>query len=197
MKLVFATHNQNKAKEIQSIMPEGIEIISLNDLKHFDEIPETGATLEENAIIKAQFVHDKFLMNCFADDTGLEIEALNNQPGVYSARYAGESKDSNANMDLVLEKLKDITNRKARFRTVIALYRGNDLHLFEGIVEGVILEKKQGTNGFGYDPIFEPEKTGKSFAQMEMHEKNKMSHRARAFQKMVDFLKNTVEKSRE
>lgn len=188
MKLVFATHNQNKAKEIQSIMPEGIEIISLDDLKHFDEIPETGTTLEENAILKAQFVYDKFQMNCFADDTGLEIETLNNEPGVYSARYAGESKDAHANMDLVLEKLEYQENRTARFRTVIALFWEGKLHTFEGIVNGKILKSKHGSKGFGYDPIFEPENCGRSFAEMEMANKNTMSHRARALEKMVEFL---------
>jgi len=195
MKLVFATHNQNKAKEIQSIMPEGIEIISLEDLKHFDEIPETGNTLEENAIIKARFVHDKFQMNCFADDTGLEIEALNMEPGVYSARYAGESKDANANMDLVLEKLEGKQNRNAHFRTVIALFWDNELYTFEGIVNGKILPSRHGSKGFGYDPIFEPENCGRSFAEMEMAEKNTMSHRARALEKMVGFLRLQNEKS--
>jgi XTP/dITP diphosphohydrolase len=194
MTLVFATHNQNKAKEIQAIMPEGIEIVTLEDLKYLDEIPETGETLEENAIIKARFVHDKFQINCFADDTGLEIEALNNEPGVYSARYAGESKDANANMDLVLEKLKDKENRSAKFRTVIALFWKGELQVFEGIVKGKILESKQGLKGFGYDPIFEPENCGRSLAEMEMAEKNSMSHRARAFEKMVEFIKSHSEK---
>lgn len=195
MKLVFATHNQNKAREIQSIVPKGIEIVTLEGLNYFTEIPETGLTLEENAILKARFVYEKFHMNCFADDTGLEIEALNMEPGVYSARYAGESKDANANMDLVLEKLKNKENRSAQFRTVIALFWEAELHVFEGTVHGNILKTKHGTNGFGYDPIFVPENKVKSFAEMELVEKNTMSHRARALQRMIEFLNNSIKKT--
>lgn len=188
MKLVFATHNHNKAKEIQTLMPKGIEILTLNQIECFEEIPETENTLEGNAKLKAQYIVDRYKKYCFADDTGLEIEALNGEPGVYSARYAGEEKDSNANMDLVLEKLKGNSNRNAQFRTVIALFWKEEMHIFEGVVKGKILEEKKGSDGFGYDPIFEPENCGKSFAEMSLDEKNTISHRARAFAKMIDFL---------
>lgn len=189
MKLVFATHNHNKAHEIQGIMPQGIEVITLDEIQCNEDIPETESTLEGNAKLKAQYIVDQFNMNCFADDTGLEIEALNGEPGVYSARYAGDSRDSNANMDLVLEKLKGIKNRNAQFRTAIALYWDGKMHLFEGIVKGRIIEEKRGKDGFGYDPIFEPEQCGKTFAEMNLVEKNKVSHRARAIEKMIEFIR--------
>lgn len=188
MKLVFATHNHNKAHEIQAIMPQGIEVVTLDEIQCNEDIPETESTLEGNAKLKAQYIVDQFNMNCFADDTGLEIEALNGEPGVYSARYAGDSRDSNANMDLVLEKLKGKENRNAQFRTAIALYWNGKMHLFEGIVKGRIIQKKRGNDGFGYDPIFEPENCGKTFAEMNLEEKNKVSHRARAIAKMIEFL---------
>lgn len=190
MKLIFATHNHNKAHEIQAMLPDGIEVLTLDEIHCFEEIPETEKTLEGNATLKAQYIVDEFNMNCFADDTGLEIEALNGDPGVYSARYAGESRDANANMDLVLEKMKGIENRNAQFRTAIALYWEGKMHLFEGIVKGTILTEKRGKDGFGYDPIFEAENTGKSFAEMSLEEKNIISHRARALKKMIDFLSN-------
>jgi len=190
MKLIFATQNENKAKEIQKLMPEDIEILSLKDIHCFDDIPETAATLEGNAQLKARFIAEKYKVNCFADDTGLEIEALNNEPGVYSARYAGEQKNSNDNMNLVLEKLASQENRKARFRTSICLIIDGKEAMFEGIVEGEIRTEKSGNDGFGYDPIFEPEKCGKTFAEMSMEEKNKRSHRGRAFEKMVNELAN-------
>lgn len=194
MKLVFATHNHNKAREIQSIMPEGIEVITLDEIQCNEDIPETEKTLEGNAKLKAQYIVDQFNMNCFADDTGLEIEALNGEPGVYSARYAGEARNSDDNMNLVLEKLRDVQNRNAQFRTAIALYWDGEMHLFEGIVKGRIIEEKRGNDGFGYDPIFEPESTGKTFAEMSLAEKSKISHRARAFNKMIDFIKKRTEK---
>lgn len=188
MKLVFATHNHNKAHEIQALLNDQIELITLDEIQCFEEIPETAATLEGNAKMKAAYVVEQFNMNCFADDTGLEIEALNNEPGVYSARFAGEDRDPEKNMALVLEKLRDKSNRKARFRTVISLYWEGEFHEFEGIVEGEITTEKSGAKGFGYDPIFKPENSEKTFAEMDLTEKNTMSHRARAFEKMVAFL---------
>jgi XTP/dITP diphosphohydrolase len=188
MKLVFATHNHNKAKEIQLLVPEGITIVTLDDLHCYEDIPETAPTLEGNAIQKAEYIVKRFNLNVFADDTGLEIEALNREPGVISARYAGEQRDAKQNMDLVLEKLNGIENRNAQFRTVIALYWDGEMHLFEGIVTGKIRTTKTGEEGFGYDPIFEPENCGKTFAEMNLVEKNKMSHRARALEKMIAFL---------
>jgi XTP/dITP diphosphohydrolase len=188
MKLIFATHNHNKAKEIQSLVPVGFQILTLDDIKCSDEIPETSSTLEGNANQKMQFIMDHYNVNCFADDTGLEIASLNGEPGVYSARYAGEMKDPNLNMNLVLNKLQDIEDRSARFRTVIALFWEGKKYEFEGIVNGKITLSKSGKDGFGYDPIFEPENAGKTFAEMNLSEKNIVSHRARAFAKMIDFL---------
>ncbi len=190
MKILFATANSNKAFEIQKIVPEGFEILSLKDINFTDDIPETSATIEGNALQKTNFIVDKFKIDCFSDDTGLEIEALDGQPGVYSARYAGLEKDPEKNMDLVLEKMKNCQNRKARFKTVIALHLKEETYLFEGIVNGIIRQEKSGHDGFGYDPIFEPENSGKTFAEMTIVEKNKISHRGRAFEKMVEFLKN-------
>jgi XTP/dITP diphosphohydrolase len=192
LKIVFATNNKNKAIEIQSIMPEGIEIMTLEDIGCIEDIPETENTLEGNAILKAKYVVEKYGYSCFADDTGLEIDALNGEPGVLSARYAGSNRDSNENIELVLSKLHANTNRTAQFRTVIALYWQNEMHTFEGRVSGNIISEKKGTNGFGYDPIFIPENTGKTFAEMELHEKNNFSHRARAFEKMIDFIHNAL-----
>ncbi len=188
MKIIFATANQNKANEIQKIVPAEIEILSLKDINFEGDIPETQPTIEGNAVQKANFIVDKFAMNCFADDTGLEIEALNGEPGVYSARYAGEDRSDENNMNLVLEKLNNFENKKARFKTVIALSLNKELHTFEGIVEGTIISEKRGMNGFGYDPIFIPIGTDKTFAEMTMEEKNQNSHRARAIRKMVEFL---------
>lgn len=192
MKLVFATHNHNKAHEIQALLPHSIEIVTLDEIQCFEEIPETAVTLEGNAKMKSEYVVNQFNFNCFADDTGLEIEALNNEPGVYSARYAGEERDPEKNMALVLEKLALSTNRKARFRTVISLYWEGKFHEFEGIVDGEITTSKSGAKGFGYDPIFKPENSDKTFAEMDLTEKNKMSHRARAFEKMISFLKEVT-----
>jgi XTP/dITP diphosphohydrolase len=188
MKLVFATHNYNKAKEIQSLLDERFEILTLTEINCKDEIPETAETLEGNSLLKAQFVSENFKVNCFADDTGLEIVALDGKPGVYSARYAGEEKSAEANMNRVLSELENSTNRNAQFRTVITLILENKTFTFEGIVKGEIIREKRGKDGFGYDPIFVPEGQNKTFAEMTMAEKNLQSHRARAFQKMIEFL---------
>ncbi len=190
MKIIFASNNKNKVQEIQNQVPKSIEIVTLEEIGCTEDIPETGSTLEENAIIKANYITEKYGLPCFADDTGLEIDALNGEPGVYSARYAGEDKNADKNMDLVLQKLQHKTNRKAQFKTVIALNINNEQHLFTGIVEGEIRKEKTGTNGFGYDPIFEPENLGKTFAEMTLEEKNKLSHRGRAVEKLIDFLVN-------
>lgn len=188
MELVFATNNQHKLQELQAILGDEIKLLSLKDIECNEEIPEEQETLEGNARQKAMFVYEKYAYNCFADDTGLEIEALNGEPGVYSARYAGEEKSAEANMKKVLEKLGEINTRKARFRTVISLIINGEENQFEGIVDGEILKEKKGGSGFGYDPIFQPEGFEVSFAEMELSEKNKISHRGRAVQKLVRFL---------
>ncbi|SFO27505.1 XTP/dITP diphosphohydrolase [Paenimyroides ummariense] len=190
MKIIFASNNKNKVQEIQNQVPKSIQIVTLEEIGCTEEIAETGKTLEENAIIKANYVTEKYGLPCFADDTGLEIDALNGEPGVYSARYSGEDKNADKNMDLVLQKLGTSTNRKAQFKTVIALNINNQQHLFTGIVKGDIRNEKTGTNGFGYDPIFEPENLGKTFAEMTIDEKNKLSHRGRAVEKLIKFLSN-------
>lgn len=188
MKIIFASNNKNKVQEIQNQVPKSIEIVTLEEIGCTEDIAETGSTLEENAIIKANYITEKYGLPCFADDTGLEIDALNGEPGVYSARYAGEDKNADKNMELILQKLQNKTNRKAQFKTVIALNINNEQHLFTGIVEGEIRKEKTGTNGFGYDPIFEPENLGKTFAEMTLEEKNKLSHRGRAVEKLITFL---------
>ena len=188
MKIVFATNNPNKLKEIQSLIPKEIEIISLNEIGCNEDIPETGDTLEANAFQKAHYIKDNFNYDCFADDTGLEIDELNGDPGVYSARYAGPERNANANMNKVLNELKGNKNRKAQFRTAIALILEGEEHLFEGKVEGYISEDEQGNEGFGYDPIFIPENDKLSFAQMSMQEKGGISHRGRAVRKLVAYL---------
>lgn len=188
MKIVFASNNQNKIKEIKNQLPHSIELVSLEDIGCFEDIPETSETIEGNAILKANYVTENYGLPCFADDTGLEIEALNNEPGVYSARYAGEHKDSNDNMDKVLEKLSGIENRKARFKTVIALNINKEQHLFTGIIKGTIENEKTGTTGFGYDPIFTPENQTLTFAQMNINQKNKISHRGLAVKQLIEFL---------
>jgi XTP/dITP diphosphohydrolase len=190
MKLVFASHNQNKVKELKSLLPEKFVLVSLTDIGFLEEIPETGLTIDENSQIKAQMIYQKTGFYCFADDTGLEIEALNFEPGVYSARYAGNQKNDSDNIEKVLTKLKGKDNRNARFRTVITLLIGQDEYSFEGRVEGKISLDKRGEFGFGYDPIFIPENESRTFAEMQLEEKNKFSHRARAFQKMIHFLKS-------
>lgn len=188
MKLVFATQNENKAQEIQSLLPEYFKIITLKDIRCFDEILETTETLEGNSLLKASFISETYNLNCFADDTGLEIEALDNRPGVNSARYAGPEKSAAANINKVLLELEGKIARNAQFRTIITLILNTSIFTFEGIVRGEIISEKRGENGFGYDPIFVPEGEIRTFAEMSLEEKNKHSHRARAFQKMIEFL---------
>ncbi|MEI6139903.1 MAG: non-canonical purine NTP diphosphatase [Mariniphaga sp.] len=189
-KLVFATNNSHKLRELSQIVPQDIELLSLGDIGCDDEIPETGPTLETNAAQKSFYIWDKYGLNCFADDTGLEIEALGNEPGVYSARYAGDERDSNANIVKVLENLKDISNRKARFRCVISLIiDGNEIQ-FEGIVNGMISTEKHGDSGFGYDPIFITDGYDQSFAELSPEVKNAISHRGVAVMKLVEYLRN-------
>lgn len=189
MELVFATNNKHKLSEITAILGNSFQILSLDDIHCLDDIPEEQDTLEGNASQKAFYVYNKFRYNCFADDTGLEIEALGNEPGVFSARYAGDAKDSNANIEKVLVRLAKINNRKARFRTVISLVIDGKEELFEGIVEGTILYEKRGSSGFGYDPVFVPEGCSESFAEMDPDRKNAISHRGRAVSKLVEHLK--------
>lgn len=189
MKLVFATQNPNKLREIQMLMPQGIELISLKDLHYTEDIAETGATLRENALIKAQFIYDTFGMDCFADDSGLEVEALNGAPGVYSARYAGKEQIAANNIKKLLEEMHGVEDRRASFKTVIAVVLNDQAHFFEGVIEGEITYEEMGADGFGYDPIFKPLGSEHTFAQMSALEKNSISHRARAVNKLVDFLK--------
>lgn len=194
MKLVFATNNKHKIHEIKHLLDGSFEVLSLNDIHCTDDIPENQETIEGNASEKAFYIWNKYKLNCFADDTGLEIEALNGEPGVYSARYAGEEKSPEKNIELVLQKLAKIKNRKARFKTVISLViDGNEIQ-FEGIVNGHILEEKRGKSGFGYDPIFQPDESQLSFAEMPLDEKNKISHRGRATQKLVEYLTHFMQK---
>lgn len=186
--LVMATANQNKIREIQQKLGDAYQFLSLADIGCTEDVPETQETIEGNALQKAHYVFDNYKYNCFSEDTGLEIEALDGAPGVYSARYAGPQRDSEANMDKVLKELDKKTSRKARFKTVIALLLDGKEYLFEGIVNGEILQSKQGTDGFGYDPIFCPEGYHCSYAEMSIEEKNKMSHRALAVAKLKAFL---------
>ena len=209
MKIVFATNNEHKLSEIRAILGPSFDVVSLADIGCHEDIPETGQTLEENALMKAEYVYNKYHLSCFADDTGLEVEALNGAPGVYSARYAaivpagkpaGPSHDSEANMARLLRELANNNNRKARFRTVIALIEKKDVcpcgctsikvvHKFEGIVNGEITREKSGAEGFGYDPIFRPDGYDKTFAELGLDIKNQISHRARATQKLAEYLK--------
>lgn len=190
MKIVFATNNKNKLSEIREILGESFEIVSLDDIGCYEDIPETGNTLQENALQKAKYVHEKYHIDCFADDTGLEVDALNGEPGVHSARYDEYTDhDSEANMRKLLRKLGDTTNRKAHFRTVISLIIDGKEHQFEGRVDGYIATKKSGTEGFGYDPLFIPEGYDKSFAELGEDIKNQISHRARAVRKLAEYLK--------
>ncbi|UZO79726.1 non-canonical purine NTP diphosphatase [Aquimarina sp. ERC-38] len=191
-RLVFATHNDNKVKEVKAILPPEIDLVSLTDIECHEDIPETASTLEGNALLKATFVKEKYNLDCFADDTGLEIEALDNEPGVYSARYAGPERNAHLNMDLVLHKLQSHPNRKARFVTSIVLLHQGKQYTFTGICNGKITQKKSGTQGFGYDPIFQPEGYDKTFAELSIEEKNKISHRGKAFTQLIEFIKNTI-----
>ena len=186
--LIFATSNQNKVLEIQKILPKKFNIKSLKDLNYFEDVPENETTIEGNAVFKAKYIYKKFNINVFADDTGLEVEALNGEPGVHSARYAGKTRNSEKNIKKLLKNLKNIKNRNARFKTVIALIIDNKLHTFSGIVEGYILGSPKGNNGFGYDPIFCPNGFDKSFAELTIKEKNLISHRSLAMKKLIDFI---------
>ena len=189
MKLVFATNNKHKFLEIRNMLPESYELLTPEDLGYYGELPETHDTLEEKAAEKAVFIWNKFGYPCFADDSGLEVMALGGKPGVFSARYAGENKDDLKNMQKLLNEMKSEKNREARFRTVIALVKKNNPVFFEGILNGSILHEPAGSEGFGYDPVFKPEISEKSLAQMSLPEKNRLSHRARAVSLLINYLK--------
>lgn len=192
-KLVFATNNAHKLDEIRAILGDKIEVLSLKDINCDADIPETADTLEGNAALKAEYIYKNYGLDCFADDTGLEVEALGGAPGVYSARYAGgDGHDSEANMRKLLKELDGKQNRKAQFRTAICLIEQGEEHLFEGIVKGSIIEQKRGASGFGYDPVFMPEGYEETFAEMGNAEKNKISHRARAVEKLCEYLNGKV-----
>jgi len=186
--LVFATNNAHKLEEVAAKIEGQINLLSLNDIGCTDDIAETGTTFRENAAIKSHYIYNKYKLDCFGDDSGLEIDALNGEPGVYSARYAGEHGNHDANINKVLSELQNITDRKARFRTVISLIWNGDEHFFEGTIEGTIRQERSGFEGFGYDPIFQPDGYNVTFAEMRLDEKNKISHRAIAMEKLVDFL---------
>ena len=188
MKLVFATNNLHKLKEVQEMLSNSIEVLSLKDIGCFEDVEETESTLEGNAKLKADYITEKYGFDCFADDTGLEVEALDGKPGVYSARYAGAHGNAEKNMEKLLNELQNKSNRKAKFRTIIALNLRNKQYLFEGICDGKILNEKTGVKGFGYDPIFKPSNASSSFAEMNSEEKNIISHRGIAIQELVQFL---------
>lgn len=188
--LVFATNNRHKLEEVENKLQKKIKLLTLNDIGCYDDIEETGTSFKQNASIKSRYIYQKYNLNCFGDDSGLEIDALNGAPGVYSARYAGEHGNHAANIKKVLDNLQDETNRKARFRTVISLIWNGEEHFFDGTVEGTIRTAPSGTDGFGYDPIFEPDGYDVTFAEMSMDEKNKISHRAKAMELLIDFLIN-------
>lgn len=188
MQFVFASNNPNKIKEIQLLLPKEITILSLEDIGCRKDIPETASTIEGNAILKANYVTEKYGYACFADDTGLEVEALNGEPGVFSARYAGEQKNAYDNMNKLLSNLANKENKKAQFKTVICLNLNGNQHVFEGIIKGEIINEKRGSKGFGYDPIFIPNGYDKTFAEMSIGEKSKISHRGLAVEKLVHFL---------
>ena len=190
MKIVFASNNKNKIYEIQSMLPESFQIVSLESIGCFEEIPETSETIEGNAILKANYVTQNYGFDCFADDTGLEVEALNGEPGVYSARYAGEHRNADDNMNKLLNELADKTNRSAQFKTVIALNLKGKQYLFEGIASGEIITKKIGLRGFGYDPIFKPTNYDETFAELSLEVKNEISHRGKATKTLIEFLQN-------
>jgi len=190
MQLVFATNNLNKLKEVQSLIPQHIKLLSLKDIGCFEDVPETQKTIAGNAIQKAEYIKAHYGYDCFADDTGLEVLALNNEPGVYSARYAGEQRDSEDNMNLLLANLKDKTSRQAQFKTVVALHLNGNLETFTGICKGEITTKKHGNKGFGYDPIFKAEGYTQTFAEISLDEKNKIGHRGKAVKQLVDFLQS-------
>jgi len=187
--LVFATNNKHKLEEVSEKIKGNFELLSLTDIGCFDEIEENGLTFHENASIKSKYIFNKYHLNCFGDDSGLEIDALNGEPGIYSARYAGKYGDHEANLNKVLDQLKDNSNRQARFKTVISLIWEGEEYFFEGTIEGIIEKTRTGDQGFGYDPIFKPNGHDKTFAQMSLDEKNQISHRALAVERLVDFLK--------
>lgn len=189
MQLVFATNNQNKIKEVQSLIPNNIKLLSLEDIGCFEDVPETKKTIEGNAMQKAKYIKEHYGYDCFADDTGLEVEALNNEPGVYSARYAGEQRDANENMAKLLVNLRNKNNRNAQFKTVIALELNGKQNIFTGICKGEITEEKHGEKGFGYDPIFKPNDYKETFAEIDLELKNKIGHRGKAVMQLVHFLK--------
>jgi len=188
MKIVFASNNKNKIHEIQSMLPENIQIVSLESIGCFEEIPETAATIDGNAILKANYITQNYGLDCFADDTGLEVDSLNGQPGVYSARYAGEQKNADDNMNRLLEELSNKSNRNAQFKTVIALNLKGNQYLFTGIASGEITLEKKGTGGFGYDPIFKPSGYENTFAELSLEVKNEISHRGKATKLLIEFL---------
>lgn len=188
MKLVFATNNQNKVNEVQSLLPEHITILSLKDIGCEEDIPETQPTIEGNAIQKAQYVKEHYGYDCFADDTGLEVNALNGEPGVFSARYAGSQRNADDNMNKLLNELENKKDRSAHFKTVVALILNGEQHTFPGICEGTIIKEKKGEKGFGYDPIFMADGFTETFAQISLAEKNRVGHRGKAVQKLIDFL---------
>lgn len=190
MELIFATHNQHKTEEAKEIAASVFQIKNLKDIGCFDEIPETADTLQGNALQKVRYVHEHYHVNCFADDTGLEVEALDGRPGVYSARFAGEHCTYQDNVNKLLKEMEGKTNRKACFKTVVALILDDEEYLFEGRVDGEIIERQRGTSGFGYDPIFLPEGFDRTFAEMSDEEKNSISHRGRAMRKLMSFLKD-------
>ena len=190
MNLVFATQNKHKAEEIAKLLPAHFNVSTLKDIGCDEDIPETKKTLEGNASLKSKYVREKYEVDCFADDTGLEIDALGGAPGVYSARFAGPNKNSENNIDLVLRKLNGVLNRKAQFRTVISLRINDAEFLFEGVVKGIICQERSGEKGFGYDPIFQPEGYDITFSEMTTEEKNKISHRGKAVKQLISFLNN-------
>lgn len=190
MKLVFASNNKNKIQEIRQLLPPNIEVLSLAEIGCTEDIAETADTIEGNAALKADYVTQNYNLPCFADDSGLEVEALNGAPGVYSARYAGEQKDDDDNIQKLLVELKDEKNRNAQFKTVIALNLNDKQLLFTGVIKGKIINEKRGTNGFGYDPVFIANDSDKTFAELTSEEKNKVSHRAKAVEQLVQWLKN-------
>lgn len=189
MQLVFASNNKNKIKEIQQLLPPTIKVVSLEEIGCTEDIPETASTIEGNAVLKANYITEKYGLNCFADDSGLEVDILNGEPGVFSARYAGEPKNDDNNIDKLLLNLKDKTNKKANFKTVICLNLNGEQYLFTGIVNGQIIEEKKGANGFGYDPVFVADGYTKTFAELTMEEKSHISHRGIAVRQLVEFLK--------
>ena len=187
MKLVFATHNLNKLKEVKLLLPQTIELLSLTDIGCHDDIPETADTIEANAMLKVKYIKDNYGLDCFADDTGLEVQALNNRPGVYSARYGGANATAENNMDTLLKNMLSLENRSARFKTIIALSFNGDDVLFEGLCEGSILQNKRGGKGFGYDPIFLPSGYAQTFAEMSLQKKSEIGHRGKAIRKLIAY----------